>query len=517
MDTVIVPRAGTYYSESATIPGAVADSANNLIHLYFQALETAVTPDVFSIGKATAPFTDPADVTVASTPLITPADFVTQTGISYQPGYLNITSVVKTDSIYFFGTFWDGNADHPTGDFKIFMGSSDTYDTIRNCRIILAPQGSYDLVRSPSVFIDNGLYKMIYTNGYIDNDSATTLMSAYSVDLKTWTPYAGTLLNVGASGSWEEKRVYMAQVLKKSTGTFAEPYKFPTENYGYPTNDNYTDAIKYYYSGSNFDAPPYADYTGLAYLYPQRGKEDFFVSESDTNVSVINRNTTHIINIPNATDSTTGKLKSSDWALFNSKADGSGSANYIQNKSATVGTAQTSSSFHISDSATIDKVLMVGGNTTSLYALNVNANVGVTNLAALRLYNSGNHGKEYYWQINPTSGEITHYGNGTSGNYTLSSFASGMLWQSTYWRWREAQSPFNYIFEIDGSASANAVNIVPSAGKLAIGGYTKDSTMRNNGSFRQIGNARFDAKIHAPSLAAGVGTKAVRWDAANGL
>lgn len=62
---------------------------------------------------------------------------------------------------------------------------------------------------------------------------------------------------------------------------------------------------------------------------------------------------------------------------------------------------------------------------------------------------------------------------------------------------------------------------------LKIGGITNrfaqddngvaDSSLQNNGSFHQVGNAKFDAKIHAPNLAAGNGTKAVRWDATNGF
>lgn len=44
-----------------------------------------------------------------------------------------------------------------------------------------------------------------------------------------------------------------------------------------------------------------------------------------------------------------------------------------------------------------------------------------------------------------------------------------------------------------------------------------DSLFHINGSLHNVGNARFDAKIHAPNLAAGSGTKAVRWDATLGL
>jgi len=473
VDSVVVPRAGTYYSGSATMPFALADSANNIIHLYFQAHIAGIYPNVFSIGKATAPMNNPSSVTISPKVLITPDDFKTQMGLAYKSGYLNISSIIKTDSIYYFGTYWEGNTDNPVGHFKIFMGSSNTFDTIYKCRQILDATGSFDLVQMPSIFYYNDRWNMIYTEGYIDNDSVAVLRSSYSFNLKTWNINSGTLLKSDNS-SWDEKRVYTAKVLKKPSGNFGEPYYFTKKSYGYPISDKKSELIKYYYSGSSFHGVPYSDQSGLAYLAPQNADDKYYTTNTGNDVSIISRNTSHIINIPKADSIKTGKLSASDWIKFNSKAPGSGSSNYIQNNR--VSNTPQSASFSIADSAHIGGTLMVGGNTNNLFALNINANAGNSNSAAMNLYNSGNFGKQFSWYIDKTTGEITSIGTGTSGSFSLSSFASGMLWQSAYWRWRENQYPFNYTLEIDGG-SPNRIYAVPLGGNIGIGTYATDSTL----------------------------------------
>ncbi len=63
------------------------------------------------------------------------------------------------------------------------------------------------------------------------------------------------------------------------------------------------------------------------------------------------------LTLPAAGNGTDGYLSGADWTNFNSKAPGSGSANYIQNQSAA---AQANASFNIANNGTIGGALSVG-------------------------------------------------------------------------------------------------------------------------------------------------------------
>ena len=81
-----------------------------------------------------------------------------------------------------------------------------------------------------------------------------------------------------------------------------------------------------------------------------------------------------------------------------------------------------------------------------------------------------------------------------------------------------ATSGTNVALELTASGATTAnYALITGGGNVGIGTSTPDSLLHNAGSFHQVGNAKFDAKIHAPNLVAGNGTKAVRWDATNGF
>jgi predicted GH43/DUF377 family glycosyl hydrolase len=234
-------------------PGAVYDSANNLVHLYYRGDDGSGN---FAIGHATAPDSNPANVTKdAGNPILTDSDLQTALGLAATPNDLNITDIIKIGStFYFYGTYQNAS----NNKYCIWYGTGADWDDVTPQATIITPDAvGGDLVKHPSVFKWSGdsTYYMIFSSGYLSTSSKRRLRIASSPDGINWTMTPGEVLTPEAGGAWEDTWVYDASILKESSSPFVAPIEI-------------SDKYLLYYSG--FDGTGIGD-TGLAYLQNNGG------------------------------------------------------------------------------------------------------------------------------------------------------------------------------------------------------------------------------------------------------
>jgi hypothetical protein len=272
--------AGSWDDTSVTEPSATYDAANNLIHLYYMGVDSGGTN--FGWGHATASDSDPTTFTKdVSNPILTGAALAAKF-----PSETNILQTAVGDVIKIDGTFYFyGHYQADSGFHLIYAtGSTWTNPVVQNTIGISIPNVSEierGYVKVPSVFrMSNGQLQMIVgeTQGKTAflEQWAGYLTVASSWDGITWNqdPSSRILLSPGVA-AWENRRVYSAHVLKKSTGNFDE-IEFATNG-----------AARVYYSGANADGTE-NDNVGLLYLYPGIGhgpENPFTTSGADVSFS----------------------------------------------------------------------------------------------------------------------------------------------------------------------------------------------------------------------------------------
>lgn len=228
-------------------PSAVFDSANSLIHIYYRGGTGATAP---AVGHATAPDTDPTNVTKdGGNPILTAANFKTQLGLAANPTDLTISDVIKIGSTYYFyGYYLDGT----DGKGRIWYGTGSDWNNVTAQAAIISPNAvGGDLVQFPSVYKFGSTYYMIFASGFLSTASTRRLRIATSSNGTSWALTPSQVLAPEDGGTWENRWVYCASVLKESSSPFVAPIEI---------NNKYL----LYYSG--FNASTNKGQIGLTYL-----------------------------------------------------------------------------------------------------------------------------------------------------------------------------------------------------------------------------------------------------------
>lgn len=243
---VLAPIAATWEEAFVVDPAATYDPESDTIHLYYKATDQETGDDNWQWGHATAPGTDPTDVTRdAANPILTEANALSDLGGGTLED-LSLSDVVKIGpTIHFYGY-----ASH-SGTYKIVHATGTDWNAPAGLSVLLtAPGGAFTVVQAPSVFYVNGQYAMLYSTGGAQPDPRY-IRAARSTNGFDWD-FTDTTNIISPEGTgWEEDETYAASVLKDGTGS--EPVLIGGK-------------MLLYYSG--LETPPGDANVGLIYLDP---------------------------------------------------------------------------------------------------------------------------------------------------------------------------------------------------------------------------------------------------------
>jgi hypothetical protein len=241
---VIEPGAG-WDSEFALEPVATYDPDTDLIHLYYKGTNDADGDSSWGWGHATADGDTPTVFTKdAGNPILTSAT------VSTAPGGgavldLAISDVVKIGSAFHFYGYA-----HEAGTYQLIQATGSDWDNPSGVESIQGPPGGMSVIQSPSVFIVNGVYAMLYSVGGAQPDPRW-IRVAQSPDGETWD-FSDTTNIISPTGTdWEEDETYTGSVLKDGVG---------------PNPVLIGGKMLFYYSG--LETPPADANVGLIYLDP---------------------------------------------------------------------------------------------------------------------------------------------------------------------------------------------------------------------------------------------------------
>lgn len=503
---------GDFDKSVCTFPFAHFDPGTNKIHLYYQAGASVNEPPLHpAIGHATADVSDPKTFTRVGQ-AITYANLISELGFSFC-GFATVSTIVKKGgTMYIFGCAWNSDSEQGTpGVVHIFRGEMPDYNTIQNLQIVLSPDGTtgdgdgaFNVAQGPTIFLKNGKYYMIYTEGHGDDLLLRRLVSAYSDDLVAWTKTDGILLNpTGGPTNWEGRRVYAAQLLKKAAGNFDEPLLIPlAAQYGGPETDQ---ALQYYmlfYSGSLGGtagvSDPFHDNTGLLYIMAPEIFSKYAIVNYGNDFVVLERGNTVLLLMPSASAAKRGVLTSQDFTTFNNKAQKTGEPGYLQNNhGGTFSTPQANADAHIDGQFQADKKIIVGSagvDAIANSAANFDAVSGAGAIQPLQLTNVNFPASIFLWQLS----NIAYLQLASSfGLGAIVSSGNGFQFQSLSWAFRDGVFPFNQNLEID--AANSTIYLIPyssaltSNQRMVIGSHTPLRSASNIVTFD--GSVGFTGKI----------------------
>jgi hypothetical protein len=244
-DAVLEPVAATWEEIYVVDPVATYDPDTDTIHLYYKGSDILAGNDNWQWGHATAPGSDPTDVTKdGGNPIYTEADAIADLGAG-APTDLSLSNVLKIGSTFHFY----GYANHG-GTYKIVHATGTDWDNPTGLEVVQEVYGGHTIIQNPSVFSVMGQYGMFYSIGAA-LPSARTIRVASSTDLVTWD-FSDTTDIISPTGSdWEEDVVYTPHLL--------------TDGYG-PDPVVIGGKWLLYYAG--LESPPGDANVGLAYLEP---------------------------------------------------------------------------------------------------------------------------------------------------------------------------------------------------------------------------------------------------------
>lgn len=251
---VIAPTSGTWDAHVTIDPVVAYDAAADVIHYYYKGNQTHAGYGGWNIGHATAPGSDPLNVTKdPANPILTSASVQSFFGLpEIRDLYFSDVVIDPWNRFVWFGGFY---GPHGT-PYQIFRCRGTTWNDPTPRGELVSPQAPYDFVQAPCVIRLPGSaqYLMWFTEGYDGtNDDARLLVAATSMDCANWTRVPGVILNRGAPGSWDDRKVFAASFLK-----------------GGPKMDtpiDYAGAWRLYYSGGSM-ADPYRARSGGADVRP---------------------------------------------------------------------------------------------------------------------------------------------------------------------------------------------------------------------------------------------------------
>lgn len=248
---VVMSKLGTWDSSKLEYSLLRYDPDTSTYHLYFSGVGTYTQ----AIGHATSSSPLSGYVRDVTDPLYIPSDWtadINKTG--YEADAVYITDIIYYDDQYIFY----GVATLTDGRNIIWAGTGNDWDDINATHIIFDEYEidlgrDVTLLQTPSVIRYQNTFIMQFTAG-INNDQANerSLFSAYGGPFQ-FTPVDGKVLEVGASDTWEDRRVYAAQWLKEQDGTYLDP-------------EMVSGKVRLYYSGHTVAGNPSENQgcTGLA-------------------------------------------------------------------------------------------------------------------------------------------------------------------------------------------------------------------------------------------------------------
>jgi hypothetical protein len=242
---VLAPVAATWEEAFVVDPAATYDPDTDTIHIYYKATDDELGGDNWQWGHATAPGSDPTDVTKdGGNPIYTEASAISALGAG-SPADLSLSNVFKVGSTFHFY----GYAKH-AGTYKIVHATGTDWDNPTGLEVVQEVYGGHTVIQNPSVFSVAGQYGMFYAIG---GTLATGrwIRVASSTDLVTWDFSDTTNIMSPIGTDWEEDSVYSLSLLTDGVG---------------PDPVVIGGSWLLYYSG--FETPPGDANVGLAYLTP---------------------------------------------------------------------------------------------------------------------------------------------------------------------------------------------------------------------------------------------------------
>lgn len=244
---VITNDEGQWDAQFAIDPAAVYDSDTDTVHLWWKGTNLASANEDWAWGHATAPGSDPANVTEdVGSPIATSAAVLADIGGSTITD-LSLSDVVQINGIIHYYGYAQINS-----RYQLIHATGSGYDNPTEFESILLADTDRDVVQSPTVFRvpePDGAYAMLYSGGTLAKTPAHKEIKVASSPSSTgdWTFDVSTLLKAGTG--WEAERVYAASLLKDGYGPA-------------PILDG-SSRWRLYYSGSSSNE---IDQVGLAYI-----------------------------------------------------------------------------------------------------------------------------------------------------------------------------------------------------------------------------------------------------------
>lgn len=219
---VIAPTHPTVSWEQrwATEPFAVYDEPTDTIHIYYKGTNAADENSNWAWGHATAPGSDPTDVTKdPANPIFTSSDLSSALGGTIHD--LAISDVFIVGSTYWFYGYALFNS-----RYKMIRCSGTTWTDPDDPEVVVDPGSDALITYKPSVFRFPGhaRYGMLYTQGDLDLDPSRIRVAISDDDTVTWDFSDTTnLLTTGAGGSWDSLWMYACALLRRPYAPYTAP------------------------------------------------------------------------------------------------------------------------------------------------------------------------------------------------------------------------------------------------------------------------------------------------------